>query len=955
MHSGTAAKVGELESRQLLAGTWTALANPNPNGGSGSMLLLSDGTLMVQGGGVSKDWSKLTPDSGGNYINGTWSARAPMSLERLYTGSVVMPNGKVFILGGEYSGPAGSATWVNSGEIYDPVSNTWTPTAPFPQPNFGDGQAVLLSNGKILCGYLSGFETYLYDPASNSWTQTGSKIHNDRNNEETWVLLPDGSVLSYDIFGSPESGSGSAQRYRPSTGTWIDAGVVPVPLTSGALGSELGPGALLPDGRLIQVGANNKTAIYTPSTNSWVAGPTLPNNMGGDDSPGAMLPNGHFLFLADTSIPLFTGPTKIYDFDPTTNSVSEIIPSAAVTASLSGAAYTSRLLITPNGHMLLTSGDGTIYDYAPDGAPQAAWAPAIANISQTASFPVPVFTLSGTQLTGLSEGASYGDDAGLSTNYPIVRLKNGAGVIKYARTFNWTPGVATGNLVTTVQFTMPAGFSPNGVYQASVIANGIASPEFTMGTSNLLKDIFAGSNSSSPHFLTDVNGTLFFVADNGINGPELWKSDGTKAGTVMVKDIHVGSAGSDPQNLVNVNGTLFFSANDSVKGTELWKSDGTTAGTVLVSDIRAGVGSSLPSYLTNVNGTLFFQANNGTKGTELWKSDGTAAGTVMVKDIRAGAGSSTPTYLTNASGVLYFVATDGVTGAELWKSDGTTAGTVLVKDIRTGGDSSAPTNLTWANGSLYLVANNGSTGNELWKSDGTAAGTVLVSDIDPRASIGSNPSYLTAFNGKLFFQATTATYGPELWGTDGTAAGTTLVKDLNPGAVGSVPVAMYVYKGAMYFQANDPFKGFELWKSDGTAAGTSLFVDINTTGLNSSSPTGFTNVAGTLYFSANDGSTGFELWKTDGTVAGTKRALDIASGSTSSNPSNLLAIGSKLYFSANNSFNGIELWLLPVTPVPGAAPSVSLVSSSSLTSTSPSSVTSRRDARMAARRARSSV
>ncbi len=102
----------------------------------------------------------------------------------------------------------------------------------------------------------------------------------------------------------------------------------------------------------------------------------------------------------------------------------------------------------------------------------------------------------------------------------------------------------------------------------------------------------------------------------------------------------LGSGGSFPRSLVNVNGTLYFQATDNVTGAELWKSDGTAAGTVMVKDIRSGSLSASPAALTNINGTLYFGANDGTNGTELWRSDGTAAGTVMIKDIRSGSGAA---------------------------------------------------------------------------------------------------------------------------------------------------------------------------------------------------------------------------------------------------------------------------------------------------------------------------
>jgi len=103
---------------------------------------------------------------------------------------------------------------------------------------------------------------------------------------------------------------------------------------------------------------------------------------------------------------------------------------------------------------------------------------------------------------------------------------------------------------------------------------------------------------------------------------------GTAAGTVLVKDIKPGAGFSSPGSLTLVDGTLFFAADDGLNGRELWASDGTAAGTVLVKDINPGAGDSAPYELATVNGTLFFRADDGTTGEELWTSDGTAAGTV---------------------------------------------------------------------------------------------------------------------------------------------------------------------------------------------------------------------------------------------------------------------------------------------------------------------------------------
>jgi ELWxxDGT repeat protein len=255
---------------------------------------------------------------------------------------------------------------------------------------------------------------------------------------------------------------------------------------------------------------------------------------------------------------------------------------------------------------------------------------------------------------------------------------------------------------------------------------------------------------------------------------KLWKSDGTVAGTVAVADIR------SPNRLTAVGSTLYFTADDDVNGEELWKSDGTAAGTVLVKDIRPGSFWSFPENLTAVGSTLFFTADNGVNGDELWKSDGTAAGTVLVKDINPGGSGSIPFFpqMTAVGNTLFFTANDGVNGFELWKSDGTAAGTVLVKDIRPGYFDSLPSNLTAVGSTLFFSADDGVNGRELWKSDGTAAGTVLVGDIRP-GSGGSYPSNLTAVGSTLFFSADNGVNGQEFWAVSTPAVPTLAIAATN--------------------------------------------------------------------------------------------------------------------------------------------------------------------------------
>ncbi|MBD2090623.1 hyalin [Microcoleus sp. FACHB-1515] len=391
----------------------------------------------------------------------------------------------------------------------------------------------------------------------------------------------------------------------------------------------------------------------------------------------------------------------------------------------------------------------------------------------------------------------------------------------------------------------------------------------TAGT-QLVKDINPGVGSSYPNGFFAFNGKLFFTADDGSTGEELWVTDGTIAGTQLVKDIRPGSGSSldfiyYPPNFTVFNGRLFFTANDGINGRELWSTDGTTAGTQLFKDISPGIIGSTPTGMTVFNGNLIFAAEDRISFRELWISDGTAAGTQLLKDIVTGF-SSSPDNFTIFGNRLFFTAFDN-NGRELWVTDGTAVGTQLFKDINPGGYNSSPQSLTVVNDKLFFNASDGY-GDDLWVSDGTAAGTQLTKKIYTNPNRNS-PKSLTAFNGKLFFTIGDSAYGSngiEVWFSDGTAAGTQLLKKIALRDSSSSPTELAVFNGKLFISA-----GRELWESDGTTAGTQQLPDIFSR-YSLDGPKDFTILGDQLLFTATtftSGSrigTGTELWKIDATT-----------------------------------------------------------------------------------------
>jgi len=291
----------------------------------------------------------------------------------------------------------------------------------------------------------------------------------DFNAEEGWTLMPDGSVLTFDVKHAPH-----AERYIPSEQKWVSAGSTIVDLHSPYVGScipygggcyhppgEVGPGVLRPDGTVFATGSASKsgaghTAVYHPKTGKWTVGPDFPNGDNAGDSFAVLLPNGNVVVL---------GGRALYDFDGTNLTVD---PVGAV----------APILVLPTGQVLVEGNLVAVYNEK--GTYQQAWAPVITKFPKAVTRGS-TYKISGQQFNGLSQAAAFGDEFETATNYPLVRITNHASHhVVYAKTHDHsTMGVATGTAAVFTNFDVPAG-TETGASTLEVVANGIPSKKVSI-------------------------------------------------------------------------------------------------------------------------------------------------------------------------------------------------------------------------------------------------------------------------------------------------------------------------------------------------------------------------------------------------------------------------------------------------------------------------------------------
>lgn len=422
----------------------------------------------------------------------------------------------------------------------------------------------------------------------------------------------------------------------------------------------------------------------------------------------------------------------------------------------------------------------------------------------------------------------------------------------------------------------------------------------------IVKDIFPGTGSSfldSKESPVSIGPIIYFSANDGTHGQELWRSDGTETGTYMVKDIRPDSIGSAPIRFTLLGDKILFFANDGTHGDELWVTDGTEAGTVLVKDVNPGPGSAirrnyLPQERDRIvhNGTFYFAADTGPGFSQLWRSDGTEQGTQFVSDVCPGCNAN------NSATGEFAILNDTLFlegGSKMWRSDGTTAGTISFVDNQQTGGPGLVRYLASVDGLLYMTGGTNSFSLDLWASDGTKVGTRLVKDFTDSGA----PHFFTPFANRVFFFS-----DRNLWSTDGTEANTQMESQLLAENPNTRRNNMIVWKNELYFRARAADGLYYLYKTDGSTNGETQVYVQNFISTALSTP---------VFFATNEDYLFYDAYSNSPSIIGIVR-VDSSGGITSipvgTPVENLVIAENNLFFwTQKNNTTGKELWKLPLT------------------------------------------
>jgi hypothetical protein len=736
-------------------GTWTALSNAAPNNSMGVMLLLTDGTVICKDDGGSgtfgTGWNRLTPDITGSYVNGTWTSIANMNDDRLFFPTQVLPNGKVFAAGGEYSSSNGST----SGEVYDPVANTWTLTnAVTGNQNIYDGNSEILATGVVLVGLQAGNnpgkDDLFYTNSTNDWTSAPqAPLSHD---EAAWLKLPDQSILFVGI------GSQNSCRYIPSTNTWVTDGHVPVDIYDN-YGDESGPAFMLPNGKAIFFSASGQNALYTPSGTSspgtWSQAASFPSISGTPvaqiDAAGAMMINGKILLAVSpvntSNNDQFRSPFWFLEYDYTTNTfaqVTSIIPLIGADSVAGVPSNFSNMLDLPNGQVLFgvsEEGNNQYWVYTPAGSQIAQGIPTINSITETTCG---VYRATGKLFNGISEGAGFGDDWQMETNYPIIRITNGTNVY-YAKTTNWNRigAVQTDSLEDTVQFTLPANV-PAGTYSLVVTANGFASNPTLFspydGTASVLTDItcngdnngnatatvsggntpytYKWSNGSSTVSTSNPTGTILSAGTYTLTVTD--KTGCTSTSTVTITQPNVLTVTTRVTTSVSCNGGTNGAVSSTPAGgtspyTYAWSGGGSTS---------AKTGLSAGTYTINITDKHGCTASATVSVTQPTTLTDTAQVTANVSCNGGNTGSASTTASGGTTPYTYTWSGGGTNSTKTGMSAGTYTITVKDKNGCTASETVTVTQPTALTATTHVTADVSCHGGNTGSALSTAAGGV---------------------------------------------------------------------------------------------------------------------------------------------------------------------------------------------------------------------------------------
>lgn len=402
---------------------------------------------------------------------------------------------------------------------------------------------------------------------------------------------------------------------------------------------------------------------------------------------------------------------------------------------------------------------------------------------------------------------------------------------------------------------------------------------------------------SSPDGFVAVGNLVLFTANDLLTGRELWRTDGTPAGTFPLLDACTGECSGGAHTIGVSSSGYFFETVDEGQHRTLWFTAGTAASTVA---LRDGLFANAGTWLSASQLLVFF-ADDGEHGFEPWASDGTPGGTQLLADLEPGAAGFLLRSQLVLGGQLLFTGFDSTRGPSLWRTDGRAQNTVPVR-------SWGPTLVRVLDGlapmgarAAFLSSGPGGLF-EVWRTDGTTGGTARIASLGPPAFGGA----IGGLGSRYLFSRFTQVGGSELWATDGTAKGTRQITFFKPSSPFGGGPFVRLGNRLVFAAASNERGPYALWATDGTPKGTKPFANVCTRNLCSVGVLGAVN--GRVLVSVDDGGNGdTELTATDGTRQGTVRLPDICPGACGSYPRLLAVLGQRALILGFPRLKG-ELW-----------------------------------------------